>query len=294
MNANKTVISLIILALLAVVANMATFTVDQRESVIVTRFGEIIRTESEPGLKFKVPFIDEIVSIDKRLIAFEHLDKTVQVNDSKFYLVDAFTVMRIDNPQRFRESVAASERTAQARIETRLDAALRDVYGSRSFTEVLSKARLEMMREIATSIRPGAEELGLSIKDVRIRRTDLLNDVLDRTYDRMKSERLEEAEKLRAKGIESRGRIRAEADRKAVVLLAEANKRSEIMRGEGDGERNRIFAAAFNRDPEFFAFYRSMQAYETALDSDGTTMVLSPDSEFFEFFGSDGALKTRQ
>lgn len=291
MNANKSVIFLVGLAILAIIANMATFTVDQRESKIVTRFGEIIRTESEPGLKFKIPFIDETVSIDKRLIAFEHTGKTVQVNDSKFYLVDAFTVMRIDSPRRFRESVAASELTAERRIETRLDAALRDVYGSRSFTEVLSKARLEMMHEIATSIRPGADELGMSIEDVRIRRTDLLDDVLDRTYDRMKSERLEEAEKLRARGIESRGRIRAEADRRAIVLLAEANKNSEILRGEGDAERNRIFASAFNLDPEFFAFYRSMEAYEKALDSEGTTMVLSPNSEFFEYFGSGGTKK---
>jgi len=289
MSANKSVILLVLLALMAIVANMSTFSVDQRESIIVTRFGEIIRTESEPGLKFKVPFIDETVSIDNRFIAFEHLNKTVQVNDSKFYLVDAFTVMRIDNPRRFRESVSANETIAEARIETRIDAALRDVYGARSFTEVLSKARLEMMQEIATSIRPGAEELGMTIKDVRIRRTDLLDDVLDRTYDRMKSERLEEAEKLRAKGIENRGRIRAEADRKAIILLAEAQKNSEILRGEGDGERNKIFAEAFNLDPEFFAFYRSMKAYEVALDGDGTTMVLSPDSEFFEFFGSGGS-----
>jgi membrane protease subunit HflC len=188
--------------------------------------------------------------------------------------------------------VTGSLTQAQENLRTRLDASLRRVYGQRSFEAALSEQRAAMMLEVRDQLRPLALELGINIVDVRIRRTDLLPEVSQETFNRMKAERLAEAAELRALGTQESLRIRAEADREAVVTVAEANRDSEILRGEGDAERNRVFAEAYQRDPEFFEFYRSMKAYETAIEGTDTTMVLSPDSEFFKFFresaGADG------
>jgi len=176
------------------------------------------------------------------------------------------------------------------RLRTRLDAALRRVYGLRGFEAALSEERADMMREVRDQLRPDAASLGLEIEDVRIQRTDLTAEVSQQTYDRMKAERLAEAERLRARGREAAQRIRARADREVVEIVADARRESEILRGEGEGERNRIFADAFQRDPQFFDFYRSMSAYQQALENSGTTMVLSPDSEFFRFFRDPGGV----
>jgi len=180
--------------------------------------------------------------------------------------------------------VTGSLTQAQENLRTRLDASLRRVYGQRSFEAALSEQRAAMMLEVRDQLRPLALALGINIVDVRIRRTDLLPEVSQETFNRMKAERLAEAAELRALGTQESLRIKAEADREAVVTVAEANRDSEILRGQGDAERNRVFAEAFQRDPDFFEFYRSMKAYETAIEGTDTTMVLSPDSEFFKFF----------
>ena len=193
-------------------------------------------------------------------------------------------VYRITDARRFRSTVGGDLTAAEARLRTRLDSALRGVYGLRGFEAALSDERLSMMREVRNQLRPDAESLGLQVEDVRIRRTDLTKEVSDQTYERMKAERLAEAELIRARGREAAQRIRAVADRQVVETVAEANRESEILRGEGEGERNRIFAEAFSQDEEFFDFYRSMAAYTQALENSGTTMVLSPDSEFFRYF----------
>ena len=182
--------------------------------------------------------------------------------------------------------MSGSVSQAEARLRTRLDAALRRVYGVRGFESALSEERAAMMREVRDQLRPDATSLGLEIEDVRIRRTDLTQEVSQQTYDRMKAERLAEAERLRARGREAAQRIRARADREVVEIVAEARKESEILRGEGEAQRNGIFADAFQRDPGFFEFYRSMIAYSNALLGTGTTMVLSPNSEFFRYFRS--------
>jgi membrane protease subunit HflC len=184
----------------------------------------------------------------------------------------------------FRSAVSGSVELAEQRLRTRLDAALRRVYGLRGFEAALSEERAEMMREVRDQMRPDATSLGLEIVDVRIRRTDLTQEVSQQTFERMKAERLAEAERLRARGNEAAQRIRARADREVVEIVAEAQREGEILRGEGDAERNSIFAGAYLRDPQFFDFYRSMSAYGTALNGEGTTMVLSPESEFFRFF----------
>ncbi len=276
--------ALVLAAIAAFLFFSATFVVDEREKALVVRFGEIQRTVKDPGLYFKVPVLDELIYVEDRIVFFESVDKTVQVVDGRRYLVDAITMVRVVDPQKFRETVGASLTLARDRIDTRMDAALRQTYGKRTFDAALSKDRAAMMREIRDQVRNEARSLGIEIVDVRVRRTDLTPDVLNDTYDRMNAERFAEAANLRAIGETARRRIRAEADREAVELVAKAKRESEIIRGQGDAERNKIFADAFNRDPEFFAFYRSMQAYSKSLQGEGTTMVLSPDSEFFEFF----------
>ena len=279
--------ALIVVALGAFLFFSATFVVDEREKALVVRFGEIQRTVQEPGLYFKLPVLDELVYVEDRMVFFESVDKTVQVVDGRRYLVDSIAMVRIVDPQKFREAVGANLSLARDRIDTRMDAALRQTYGKRTFDAALSKDRAAMMREIRDQVRTEARALGIEIVDVRVRRTDLTPDVLNDTYDRMNAERFAEAANLRAIGETARRRIRAEADREAVELVAKAKRESEIIRGQGDGERNRIFAEAFNRDPNFFAFYRSMQAYAKSLQGDDTTLVLNPDSEFFQFFGKN-------
>ena len=278
---------LLLVGLAVLIAYSGTFIVDEREKALVVRFGEIKRSINDPGLYVKVPFVDQLIYVEDRVLYFESRDKPVQVIDSRRYLVDTITMFRVVDPKRFREAAQANLTRARDRIETRLEAALKATYGKRTFESALSTERGEMMREIRDSLIPQARDLGIEIIDVRIRRTDLLPEVLNSTYDRMSAERLAEAEQIRAVGNERSLTIRAQADRKAVVLVSEARRDSEIIRGEGDGERNRIFAEAFTQDPDFFAFYRSMQAYAKSLKGDGTTLVLQPDSEFFEFFGSE-------
>jgi len=294
--ANRFPAILIIIAVLALLVYSSIFVVNERQQAIVLRFGEIIDVKTEPGIYFKAPFgflnADNVQLVDDRVLRFDLDNIRVQVSGGRFYEVDAFLAYRIANPRVFRSAVSGSVQLAEQRLRTRLDAALRRVYGLRGFEAALSEERGEMMREVAEQVRPDAESLGLEVTDVRIRRTDLTQEVSQQTYDRMSAERMAEAERLRARGREAAQRIRARADREVVEITAEAQRESEILRGEGEGERGAIFADAFSRDPEFFEFYRSMAAYDQALDGNGTTMLLSPNSEFFRFFqnpnGSNG------
>jgi modulator of FtsH protease HflC len=275
-------------AILALLVYSSFFVVNERQQAIVLRFGEIVGVKTEPGIYFKMPFAfleaDNVQLIEDRVMRFDLNDIRVQVSGGKFFVVDAFVAYRIADPRVFRLAVSGNIDNAQARLRTRLDNSLRQVYGLRGFEAALSEERPTMMKELRNQLRPDATSLGLEIVDVRIRRTDLTQEVSQQTFERMKAERLAEAERLRARGNENAQRTRAIADRQVVEIVAESRKRSEITRGEGDGERNSIYAAAFNKDPEFFNFYRSMQAYAASLHGQGTSMVLSPDSEFFKFF----------
>ena len=266
------------------------FVVNEREQAIVLRFGEIVDVKTEPGIYFKAPFgfldADNVQIIEDRIMRFDLDDIRVQVSGGKFYEVDAFLAFKIADPRVFRAAVSGSIPLAEQRLRTRFDAALRRVYGLRGFESALSEERASMMREVRDQLRPDATSLGIEIEDVRIRRTDLTAEVSQQTYDRMKAERLAEAERLRARGREAAQRIRARADREVVETVAEARRDSEILRGEGEAARNAAFAAAFQRDPAFFEFYRSMNAYIAGLDASGTTMLLTPDSEFFRFFNN--------
>lgn len=276
---------LFILAGILFVVYSAIFVVDEREKVLVTRFGEIQRVVEKPGLYFKTPFVEETVSVEDRLLFIQSNDKSVQVVDGRRYRVNTITVLRIADARKFRETVGASLAEARVRVATRIESALTQTYGRRTFTAALSKDRAAMMTEIRDAVRPAATSLGLEIVDVRIRKTDLMQDVLKQTYERMNAERFAEAAQLRAVGRTRGITIRAGADRAKVELLAKSRRESEIIRGDGDAERNKVFADAFSRDPEFFAFYRSMKAYDKSLGGSDTTMVLSPNSQFFKFFG---------
>jgi membrane protease subunit HflC len=281
---------LIGIAVIMIAAYSSVFVVNARQQAIVVRFGQIKDVKSEPGLYFKLPFAfmdaDRVQYVEKQALRFDLDNIRVQVSGGKFYEVDAFVVYKIADARRFRETVSGDRDSAESRLRTRLDASLRRVYGLRGFESALSDERASMMREVRADLKTDAESLGLNIEDVRIRRTDLTQEVSQQTFDRMKAERLAEAELIRARGNEEGQRRRAIADRQVVEFVAEAQRDSEILRGEGEAERTKVFADAFARDPQFFEFYRSMTAYQQAIGSPDTTLVLSPDSEFFRYFNN--------
>ncbi len=280
----------------AFVGYLCVFIVDESHTALVIRFGQIQETVDKPGLKFKWP-VDEVTLIDRRVKYLVSRNKKVFVNDERSYEVDAITMYKIVDVQKFREVVSADIFLAESRIETRLDSALRQTYGKRSFQAALSSERAVMMEEIRDQIKGEILELGIEVVDVRISKTDLSEDVLKSTFQNMIQERRAEAEQIRAVGNAESVRIKAEANREAVEMEAKAEKEAKIIRGQAQAQRNKIYAQAFSKDPEFFAFYRSMQAYSEGFagnaekrDSDGkiikkgdTMFVLSPDSEFFRY-----------
>lgn len=269
-----------------VLASMSFFVVDEREKVLVSRFGEINQIVDKPGLYFKLPVADEVTTVNDRLILWENNDRPVQDLNSQVYIVDAITLAHISDPRLFRETLGADMQQAETRVAARLDSALRQTYGKRSFDAALSSDRAVMTKEIRDALRLDVKSLGIEIVDVRIRRTDQSPDVLKATFERMQSERNALATDIRSEGQATKTKMNAETDRNYTVKIAEAQRQAEVLKGEGDGERNKIYAEAFQKDPEFFAFYRSMQAYTKSLGKDGTTLVLNPDSEFFKYFGT--------
>lgn len=288
MTSNRLPVILGILAVILVVLYSSVFVVNAREQAIVVRFGQIQSVKTEPGIYFKLPFAfmdaDRVQIVERQALRFDLDNIRVQVRGGATFDVDAFVVYDIRDVRKFRETVSGDREAAEARLRTQLDSSLRRVYGLRDFDAALSEERVAMMLEVRDDLHRDAEDLGLNIQDVRIRRTDLTREVAPKTYDRMRAERLAEAELLRAQGTEEGQRRRAIADRQVVEITAEAQRDSEILRGQGDAERNRLFADAFGKDPAFFEFYRSMAAYSTALTSQDTTLVISPNSQFFRFF----------
>jgi len=280
------VIGVVVIVLLAIYSSF--FVVNAREQAIVVRFGEIQSVKTEPGLYLKLPFgffdADRVQFVDDRDRRFDLDNIRVQVSGGKFYEVDAFVIYKVTDARKFRQTVSGDFDSAESRLRTRLDSALRRVYGLRDFEAALSEERAAMMREVRDQLRPAAESLGITVEDVRIRRTDLTKEVSSQTYERMKSERLAEAALIRARGNEAAQRIRAVADRQVVEIVSQAQRDADITRGQGDQQATDIYGKAYSQDPKFYDFYRSMRAYERALDSSNTTLVLSPDSEFFDFF----------
>ncbi|MEM0976779.1 MAG: protease modulator HflC [Pseudomonadota bacterium] len=266
------------------------FIVDEREKALVLQFGEVVSVKEEPGLAFKIPLIQEVVKYDDRILPIDTDPLEVTPLDDRRLVVDAFARWRIRDVVQFRRAVGAGgEISALPRLERILNAELREVLGSVTSGAVLSADRVALMEQITEAARLEAANLGIEIVDVRIKRADLPEQNLEATFERMRAERQREAEDERARGREAAQRVRALADRTVVETESEARRQAEIIRGEADAERNAIFADAFGRDPEFFAFYRSMTAYERSLQGGNSTLVISPDSEFFDYLKSDTA-----
>ena len=285
-----------IIAVIAVAALIvgysSLFTVYQTQQALVIRLGQPVRVISEPGLNFKAPFIDSVVHIDKRILDLEAPPQEVIASDQKRLVVDAFARYRIKDPLRFYQTLG-SINGANSQLSILLNSALRRVLGEVTFTHVVRDQRADLMARIRELVDHEATAYGIQVVDVRIRRADLPEQNSQAVYQRMQTERQREAAEFRAQGAQRAQEIRSRADREVTVLVAEATSKSEQIRGEGDGTRNQIFADAFNKDPDFFAFYRSMQAYEQGLKHNDTRMLLKPDSNFFRYF-TDPSGKPRE
>ncbi|MDC0059881.1 protease modulator HflC [Pelagibacteraceae bacterium] len=269
---------------------LSLFTVKEINQAIVLQFGDPKRVIAEPGLQVKIPFIQNVVFIDRRILSLDPAPEEVIASDQKRLIVDAYARFKILDPLKFYVSVG-DERVARSRLATIINSRLRSVLGTQSLATLLSEDRSKQMAIIQEDVNTEAEKFGIVIIDVRIKRADLPQANSEAIYKRMQTEREREAKEFRAKGAEMAVTITSTADKEVTVLIANAKKQSEIMKGEGDGQRNKIFAQAFGKDPEFFAFYRAMQAYEKALIGGDTSLILSPDSDFFKFFGSTGVIK---
>ncbi|HZP71119.1 MAG TPA: protease modulator HflC [Pseudolabrys sp.] len=276
------IIAVIIVAAL-IVGYSSLFTVYQTQQALVIRLGQPVRVISEPGLDFKAPFIDSVVYIDKRILDLEAPPQEVIASDQKRLVVDAFARYRIRDPLRFYQTLG-SINGANSQLSILLNSALRRVLGEVTFTHVVRDQRADLMARIRELVDHEAAAYGVQVVDVRIRRADLPEQNSQAVYQRMQTERQREAAEFRAQGAQRAQEIRSRADREVTVLVAEATSKAEQIRGEGDATRNQIFAEAFNQDPDFFAFYRSMQAYEHGLRHNDTRMLLKPDSNFFRYF----------
>ena len=277
-------ISLIVIGLLGLTAYLSLFTVLEVKQAIVLQFGDPKKVITEPGLNFKIPFIQNVVFIENRILDIDAPAAEVIASDQKRLVVDAYIKFKITDVLDFYKTLG-NENVARSRISTIVNSRIRSVLGEQPLNMVLSEQRSTLMKQITSEVNDEVKNFGLFITDVRIKRADLPDANSQAIYRRMQTEREREAKEFRAQGAEIAQKIRSTADKDVTVLLANANKKSEIMKGEGDGQRNKIFANAFGQDPQFFAFYRAMQAYEKALIGGETSLVLSPDSEFFKFFG---------
>jgi membrane protease subunit HflC len=258
--------------------------VKEINQAIVLQFGDPKKIITKAGLNFKLPFIQNVVYLDKRVLNLDNPPEEVIASDQKRLIIDAITRFQIVDPLKFYISVG-NERVARSRLSTIINSRIRGVLGTQDLATLLSTERTKQMSIIKNDVNQEAKGFGIKIVDVRIKRADLPPANSNAIYKRMQTERQREAKEFRAQGAEIAAKITSTADKDVTVLLANAKKQSEIMKGEGDGQRNKIFADAFGRDPQFFAFYRAMQAYETALIGGQTSLILSPDSEFFKFFG---------
>ena len=279
------IVLLFILLVAVVVGYSSIFTVNQTDQALQVRLGDPIRVITEPGLNFKAPFIDTIITIDKRILDLENPAQEVIASDQKRLVVDAFARYRIKDALRFYQSIGSIQ-AANIQLTTLLNASLRRVLGEVTFITVVRDDRDALMAKIRDQLDREAANYGISVVDVRIRRADLPEQNSQAVYQRMQTERQREAAEFRAQGGQKAQEIRSKADREATVIIAEANSKSEQIRGEGDGERNRLFAESYGKDADFFAFYRSMTAYENSLKSNDTRFLLRPDSEFFRFFAN--------
>lgn len=276
---------LIIITLSLIVFQSSFFTVDQRQQVLILQFGEPIRAIDTPGIKFKMPFIQNAIFFEKRIIDLSLPEQEVIASDQKRLIINAFTKFQIIDPLKFYTTVGSSYGLS-SKLSGILDSSLRQVIGEVTLNELLTENRGNIMKKIKDAVGSSSEIFGIKIIDVRIMRADLPKENSDAIYARMQTEREKEAREIRAKGAEEADKIRAEANKEKTIIIAEAKKNSDIVRGNGESESNKIYANSFGRDPEFADFYRSMSAYKTAFSNDKTKMIISPDSDFFKYFNN--------
>ena len=279
------IVALFVLFVVVIVGYSSVFAVDQRQQALVVRLGEPVKVVTDPGLNFKAPFIDTVILIDKRILDLENPSQEIIAFDRRRLVVDAFARYRIKTPLRFYQSIGSIQ-AANIQLTTLLNASLRRVLGEATFIQIVRDDREALMARIRDQLDHEADGYGIQVVDVRIRRADLPEQNSQAVYQRMQTERQREAAEFRAQGGQKAQEIRSNADREATVIVAEANSTGEQVRGEGDGERNRLFAEAYGKDQDFFAFYRSMTAYENGLKSSDTRFLLRPDSDFFKFFSN--------
>jgi len=289
----KTPIFLAIIAVLLFVLASSVYTVDQRERALVLQFGQVVRVNEKPGFAFKIPFIQQVIKYDSRILSLDTQSLEVTPLDDRRLVVDAFARWRIVDVVKFRQAVGTGgERLAENRLDRILTAATRQVLGRVDSATILSADRVALMNSIRDTAIKEAMALGVEVVDVRIKRADLPTQNLDATFKRMRAEREREAADQIARGNEAAQKLKAEADRTVVELTSEARKKADIIRGNADATQNEIFAKAYGQDPEFFAFYRSMRAYVTALDGKNSSFVISPDSAFFTYLNAEKPAKT--
>ncbi len=284
----KASFALIVLALLVALGSAAVFTVDEREYAIKLRFGEILKDDFEPGLHFKVPFVHNVVKYDDRILTRNNPTEEFLTQEKKNLKVDFYVKWRITDPGQYYQAVGGDELIATNRLIEIIKDGIRAEFAKRTVQQVVTADRREIMDDMMATAGQTARELGIEVVDVRVKRLDLPDEVSDSVFNRMRQERARVAAQLRAEGAETAERIRSEADRDRTIILAEAYKQSEEIRGEGDAEAADIYARAHQRDPEFYAFYRSLQAYRRSLGAEGDIFVLGPDSEYFRYMQEAG------
>ncbi len=278
----------VVAVILAIGVYLSAFTVSMTQQAIVLQFGDPRAVVTEPGLHWKLPVIQNVIYIDKRILNLDHGAQPEEIiaKDRKRLVVDAFARYRIVDSLRFYQAVGAP-RNADSRLRPNFVSSLRNVLGDHTLEEVVRDDRAGLMKKIQQAFNAAAQQFGVEVVDVRIRRADLPEQNSQAIYQRMQTEREREAAEIRAQGNEEAQRIRSRADREVTVIIAEAERDAQIARGEGDAKRNEIYAGAYSQDPDFFAFYRSMEAYRQSLKGDNTTMIVEPQGEFFRYFGAE-------
>jgi membrane protease subunit HflC len=285
--------SVIVAVVLLVVAYSATFFVHQSRNAVVVRFGKLVDVvENDPGLHWRIPFVDQVTYIDRRVINIDAPSFELLTSDQKFLVVSAYVRYQITDPSKFYR-VARDEQTAERRLVIALNETLRDQIGSVQLRDILSEKRASLMTNVTKLLEPAGDVFGIKVVDVRFKRVDFPQQNSEAVYNRMRTQRAQEATRIRAEGQARAQEIRAQADRDRTVLLAETQKQAQILRGEGDAEATRIYNEAFARDPEFFDLYRSLQAMRTGLGGSNTTFVGSPTGDFFRYFEQNSGAPER-
>ncbi|MGB0663767.1 MAG: protease modulator HflC [Pontibacterium sp.] len=280
----------VIAAALAIIGMKSVYVVNETERGVLLKFGEIVNPDIEPGLHFKLPFVNQVRIFDGRMLTLDATPQSYLTLEKKTLIVDSFVKWRIDNVGKFYTATSGEERRAAQLLSDRVDTGLRNEFGSRTVTEVVSGEREELIQNLTSSLSKIAqEEFGIVVTDVRVKRIELPPDVSDSVYARMRTEREREARELRSRGKELAEGIRADADRQKTVIVAEAFRESELIRGEGDARATSIYADAYSRNAEFFSFHRSLQAYRESFATGGNMMVLEPDSDFFKYLAEPNA-----